>query len=240
MANVLNMFEKIPNKALSDTVAQQLLTQIDKGAFARGAKLPTEAVLAQEFGVSRTVIREAISRLKNEGVVEPRQGSGVYVSAHGAIRPLRIDYAEAMEGGSVLQILAVRRAIEAEVAAEAAMRRTDADMMAIDAALGKIDEAVAEGRDGVAEDIAFHRAIAAVTGNPYFMKTLTFLNQYLEAGTIVTRRNEALREDFSRQVRDEHAAIAAAIRAGDPMSARNAAQTHMYNAARRLAQAGIC
>ncbi|MCP3708672.1 FadR family transcriptional regulator [Paraburkholderia sp. CNPSo 3274] len=233
------MFEKIPNRALSDTVAQQLLAQIDKGTFARGGKLPTEAVLAQEFGVSRTVIREAISRLKNEGVVEPRQGSGVYVSAHGAIRPLRIDYAEAMEGGSVLQILAVRRAIEAEVAAEAAMRRTDADMMAIDAALKKIDEAVAEGRDGVAEDVAFHRAIATVTGNPYFLKTLTFLNQYLEAGTVVTRRNEALREDFSRQVRDEHAAIAAAIRAGDPMAARNAAQTHMYNAARRLAEAGI-
>ncbi|MCP3716362.1 MULTISPECIES: FadR/GntR family transcriptional regulator [unclassified Paraburkholderia] len=234
------MFEKIPNRALSDTVAQQLLAQIDKGTFARGGKLPTEAVLAQEFGVSRTVIREAISRLKNEGVVEPRQGSGVYVAAHGAIRPLRIDYAEAMEGGSVLQILAVRRAIEAEVAAEAAMRRTDADMMAIDAALRKIDEAVAEGRDGVAEDVAFHRAIATVTGNPYFLKTLTFLNQYLEAGTVVTRRNEALREDFSRQVRDEHAAIAAAIRAGDPMAARNAAQTHMYNAARRLAEAGIC
>ncbi|MEX3943945.1 FadR/GntR family transcriptional regulator [Paraburkholderia sp. BR10937] len=234
------MFEKIANRALSDTVAQQLLAQIDKGTFARGGKLPTEAVLAQEFGVSRTVIREAISRLKNEGVVEPRQGSGVYVAAHGAIRPLRIDYAEAMEGGSVLQILAVRRAIEAEVAAEAAMRRTDADMMAIDAALRKIDEAVAEGRDGVAEDVAFHRAIASVTGNPYFLKTLTFLNQYLEAGTVITRRNEALREDFSRQVRDEHAAIAAAIRAGDPMAARNAAQTHMYNAARRLAEAGIC
>ncbi|ALL67640.1 MULTISPECIES: FadR/GntR family transcriptional regulator [Paraburkholderia] len=234
------MFEKIPSRALSDTVAQQLLAQIDKGTFARGGKLPTEAVLSQEFGVSRTVIREAISRLKNEGVVEPRQGSGVYVSAHGAIRPLRIDYAEAMEGGSVLHILAVRRAIEAEVAAEAAMRRTDADMLAIDAVLKKIDEAVAEGRDGVAEDVAFHRTIATVTGNPYFLKTLTFLNQYLEAGTVITRRNEALREDFSRQVRDEHAAIVAAIRAGDPMAARNAAQTHMYNAARRLAEAGIC
>lgn len=234
------MFEKIPSRALSDTVAQQLLAQIDKGTFARGGKLPTEAVLSQEFGVSRTVIREAISRLKNEGVVEPRQGSGVYVSAHGAIRPLRIDYAEAMEGGSVLHILAVRRAIEAEVAAEAAMRRTDADMLAIDAVLKKIDEAVSEGRDGVAEDVAFHRTIAAVTGNPYFLKTLTFLNQYLEAGTVVTRRNEALREDFSRQVRDEHAAIVAAIRAGDPLAARNAAQTHMYNAARRLAEAGIC
>ncbi|EDZ98030.1 GntR domain protein [Burkholderia sp. H160] len=233
------MFDKIPARALSDTVAQQLLKQIDKGTFARGARLPTEAVLAQQFGVSRTVIREALSRLKNEGVVEPRQGSGVYVAGHGAIRPLRIDYAEAIEPGSVVQILALRRAIEAEVASEAAMRRSDADMAAIDASLARIAQAVADGEDGVAEDVAFHRAIAVATGNPYFLKTLTFLNQYLEAGTVVTRRNEALREDFSRQVREEHAAIAAAIRSGDPMAARNAAQTHLYNAARRLAEAGI-
>jgi DNA-binding FadR family transcriptional regulator len=224
---------------LSDTVAQQLLKQIEKGAFAKSGKLPTEAVLAQEFGVSRTVIREAVSRLKNEGVVEPRQGSGVFVVERRGIRPLRIDYAEAVEPGAVLQILALRRAIEAEVAAEAAAHRSDADMMAIDAALAKIDAAVADGEDGVAEDIAFHRAIAVATGNPYFLKTLTFLNQYLEAGTIVTRRNEALREDFSRQVREEHAAIVAAIRAGDPTAARNAAQRHMFNAARRLAEAGL-
>ena len=233
------MFEKIPARALSDTVAQQIQKQIEKGSFATSGKLPTEAVLAREFGVSRTVIREAISRLKNEGMVEPRQGSGVFVVERAGIRPLRIDYAQAVEPGSVVQILALRRAIEAEVASEAAMRRTDAQMAVIDAALAKIGTAVAEGEDGVAEDVAFHRAIANATGNPYFLKTLTFLNQYLEAGTLVTRKNEALREDFSRQVREEHAAIAAAIRAGDPMAARNAAQTHLYNAARRLAEAGI-
>ena len=234
------MFEKIPARAMSDHVAQQLLKQIEMGSFSATGKLPTEAVLAQEFGVSRTVIREAISRLKNEGVVEPRQGSGVFVNQHGAIRPLRIDYAEAVEASSLPHLLAVRRAIEAEVAAEAALHHTADDMADIDDALRKIDAAVAEGRDGVAEDVAFHRTIAAVTGNPYFLKTLQFLNQYLEAGVKVTRSNEATREDFSRQVRDVHAAIAAALRPRDPMAARNAARTHMYNAARRLAEAGIC
>ncbi|WP_044042803.1 FadR/GntR family transcriptional regulator [Caballeronia insecticola] len=234
------MFEKIPPRALSDTVAQQLQKQIEKGSFAQTGKLPTEAVLAQEFGVSRTVIREAISRLKNEGMVEPRQGSGVFIVERAGIRPLRIDYAQAVEPGAVMQILALRRAIEAEVASEAALRRSVEQMAAIDAALRNIDQAVLEGRDGVAEDVAFHREIANATGNPYFLKTLTFLNQYLEAGTIVTRANEALREDFMRQVREEHAAIADAIRAADPAAARDAAQTHLINAARRLAEAGIC
>ncbi|MBO4121482.1 FadR family transcriptional regulator [Cupriavidus gilardii] len=234
------MFDKVSAPAMSDTVAQQLLKQIEIGSFAATGKLPTEAVLAQQFGVSRTVIREAISRLKNEGVVEPRQGSGVFVKEHGAIRPLRIDYAEAIEPSSMPHLLAVRRAIEAEVAAEAARRCTDRDIAEIDTALANIDEAAAAGRDGVAEDVAFHRKIAAVTGNPYFIKTLNFLNQYLEAGVAVTRRNEATRDDFSRQVRDEHAAIVDAIRARDPMAARNAALTHLYNAERRLSQAGIC
>lgn len=234
------MFDKVSAPAMSDTVAQQLLKQIEIGSFEATGKLPTEAVLAQQFGVSRTVIREAISRLKNEGVVEPRQGSGVFVKEHGAIRPLRIDYAEAVEASSMPHLLAVRRAIEAEVAAEAARRCTDRDIAEIDAALANIDEAVAAGRDGVAEDVAFHRKIAAVTGNPYFIKTLNFLNQYLEAGVAVTRRNEATRDDFSRQVREEHAAIVDAIRARDPMAARNAALTHLYNAERRLSQAGIC
>jgi GntR family transcriptional repressor for pyruvate dehydrogenase complex len=238
MINRVAMFEKIPARALSDAVAQQLLGQIDKGVFARGGKLPTEAVLAQQFGVSRTVIREAVSRLKNEGVVQPRQGSGVFVAAQGAVRPLRIDYAEAVEGDAVLQILALRRAIEAEVASEAAQRRSAADLAALDAALAALDRAVAEGRDGVAEDVAFHRTIAEATGNPYFLKTLVFLNQYLEAGTLVTRRNEACRADFSREVRDEHAAIVAAIRAGDAPAARHAAATHLHNAARRLTRAG--
>ena len=234
------MFEKIPARALSDSVAQQLLHQIEKGGFASTGKLPTEAVLAQEFGVSRTVVREAISRLKNEGMVEPRQGSGVFIVERAGIRPLRIDYAQAVEPGAVVQILALRRAIEAEVAAEAAMRRTDEQMDIIEAKLAQIDVAVGQGDDGVTEDVEFHRAIASATGNPYFLTTLAFLNQYLEAGTLVTRRNEALREDFSRQVREEHARIAAAIRARDPLAARNAAQTHLYNAARRLAEAGIC
>jgi GntR family transcriptional regulator, transcriptional repressor for pyruvate dehydrogenase complex len=234
------MFEKIPPRALSDTVAQQLQKQIEKGSFAGTGKLPSEAVLAQQFGVSRTVIREAISRLKNEGMVEPRQGSGVFIVERAGIRPLRIDYAQAVEPGAVVQILALRRAIEAEVASEAALRRSAAHMAAIDRALAQIDEAVREARDGVAEDVAFHREIATASGNPYFLKTLTFLNQYLEAGTIVTRGNEALREDFMRQVREEHAAIAEAIRARDAEAARRAAQTHLINAARRLAEAGIC
>ncbi len=160
------MFEKIPVHTMSDSVAEKLLAQIDKGVFAKGDKLPTEAGLAQAFGVSRTVVREAVSRLRNEGVIESRQGSGMFVTAGSVARPLRIDYAEAIGPDAVTQILELRRAIEAEVAAQAALRRTEAQMDAIDAALEAIDTAVAAGANGVAEDVAFHLVISEATGNP--------------------------------------------------------------------------
>lgn len=232
------MFKKLAaNRAsLSDALAQGLLERIQSGEFCPGAKLPTEPVLAAEYGVSRTVVREAISQLKNEGAVEPRQGSGVYVSEQGHLRPLRIQFDETSAAQSVLQIVELRRAIDAEVAALAAIRRTPRQLKAIETALCGIEVDVVNGGDGVKADVMFHRSIAEATGNPYLLQTLAFLNQYLEAATKVTRTNEARYVDFMRQVYEEHAAIAAAIAAGDALGARNAAQTHMFNAARRLSQ----
>lgn len=235
------MFNKLNanRTSLSDTVAQELLKKIQTGEFGPGAKLPTEPALSEQFGVSRTVVREAISRLKNEGAVEPRQGSGVYVSEQGHLRPLRIQFDQASSADAVLQIVELRRAIDAEVAALAATRRTPRQLKAIESALKGIEADVKAGGDGVLADVMFHRSIAAATGNPFLLQTLAFLSQYLEAATAVTRSNEARRDDFMRQVYEEHAAIAAAIAAGDALAARNAAQNHMFNAARRLSQGAV-
>lgn len=235
------MFNKLNanRTSLSDTVAQELLKKIQTGEFAPGAKLPTEPALSEQFGVSRTVVREAISRLKNEGAVEPRQGSGVYVSEQGHLRPLRIQFDQASSADAVLQIVELRRAIDAEVAALAATRRTPRQLKAIENALKGIEADVKAGGDGVLADVMFHRSIAEATGNPFLLQTLAFLSQYLEAATAVTRSNEARRDDFMRQVYEEHAAIASAIAAGDALGARNAAQNHMFNAARRLSQGAV-
>lgn len=216
-----------------------MLKKIQTGEFGPGAKLPTEPALSEQFGVSRTVVREAISRLKNEGAVEPRQGSGVYVSEQGHLRPLRIQFDQASSADAVLQIVELRRAIDAEVAALAATRRTPRQLKAIETALKGIEADVKAGGDGVLADVMFHRSIAEATGNPFLLQTLAFLSQYLEAATAVTRSNEARRDDFMRQVYEEHAAIASAIAAGDALGARNAAQNHMFNAARRLSQGAV-
>jgi len=110
------MFPRMSNPPnLTERVAGALLEKIDQGAFAPGARLPSESVLAAEFGVSRTVLREAISRLKHEGVVEGRQGSGLFVTEHAKVRPLRIEMASVESLESTLQIIELRRAIETQL-----------------------------------------------------------------------------------------------------------------------------
>ena len=162
----------------------------------------------EQFSVSRTVVREAVSRLKSLGLVDSRQGSGMYVRDAG-VSPLNFDAKSAVSKQAVIQMVEVRRALEAEVA----------------------------GGDGVDEDIQFHRAIAEAARNPFLIGTLEYLGQFLRGATRVTRANEARRADFARQVQDEHEMIARAIEAGDPAVARLAASRHMDNAIQRIEQA---
>ena len=233
---------KIPAVAqpvsFSDQVAASLRERIVSGELKPREKLPTEAALAEHFAVSRTVIREAISRLKSDGLVESRQGSGVFVSPGPHVRPLRIEFGESDDPlGATLYIVELRRAIEGEAAAIASERRSERDIARLKKALERIEAADAAGSDGVPEDVTFHRIIAEATGNPYYLDVVDFLEQFLVGATRMTRINEALREDFARQVREEHSAILGAIVARDPMAARIAGTTHLINAAARIRQA---
>lgn len=219
---------------LSVKVADQLVAQIREAQFKPGDKLPTEAQLVQQFQVSRTVVREALSRLKSLGLLESRQGSGVYVSSHAQFAPLNFDARHAASKVAVIQMVEVRRALEAEVAGLAATRRTPVELARIHAAMHQLDQAVAAGHNGVDEDVLFHRAIAEAAHNPFLMSTLDYLAQFLKGATRVTRANEARRSDFMSAVRGEHLAIVQAIEQGDAQAARQAAARHMDNAVSRI------
>jgi len=226
----------MPGVQLSHQVAEALSAEISTGRMAPGDKLPSEAVLVEQFAVSRSVVREAISRLKSLGLVDSRQGSGVFVKA--GFSPLNFDARFAESKQAVVQMVEVRRALEAEVAALAAQRRTAADVKRIRQAIAALDKAVREGGDGVEEDVKYHRAIADAAKNPFLISTLDYLQQFLRGATRVTRANEARHGDFMDQVRAEHEAIVSAIEAGDPAKARQAAARHMDNAIRRIERAG--
>lgn len=222
---------------LSVQVADQLAQEIRAGRLAPGAKLPTEAKLVEEFQVSRTVIREALSRLKSLGLVQSKQGSGVYVHAQAAFEPLQFDARTVASREAVIQIVEVRRALEAECADLAAKHATTAHVKNIERALLALDKAVHQGQDGVEEDVLFHRAIAHAAGNPFLIGTLDYLAQFLRGCTRVTRANEARRADFALAVKAEHHAIVAAIKAGDSTKARRAATQHMVKATSRIQEA---
>lgn len=223
---------------LADRVAAELRRQLREGRFGEAERLPTEMAMSQQFGVSRTVVREAVSRLKSEGLVFSRQGSGVYVRPGGAPNPLLIDATASRSRESVSYIVELRRAIEGESAALAAQRRDQADLEAMRGCIRALDRAVERDEDGVEEDVRFHRCVAEASRNPYVLSVLAFLGQYLAGATRVTRANEARRADFAAAVRAEHAAILAAIEEGDAALARKAATRHMTNAVKRIRLAG--
>lgn len=220
--------------SLASRVADSLRDKIRSDDLAAGTRLPSELAMARHFGVSRTVIREAIALLKVDGLLETRKGSGAFVLDPNPAVLQNGDRLTEESIQSLLNLIEVRRGMEAEAAALAAIRRTPGQLAEIEHALRRIEDAVAAGRDGVEEDARFHQCIAAATGNPYWLRFVEMFAQPIRSAVKVTRANEARREDFSRQVQAEHERIVTAIAAGDADLARAAAAEHMEHAAQRV------
>jgi GntR family transcriptional regulator, transcriptional repressor for pyruvate dehydrogenase complex len=224
----------LPGGTLTDRVTAILTEKINSGEFRVGTRLPTEQVMSERFGVSRTVVREAISRLKSEGRVVVRQGSGMVVLPLSLAKQFHFDIDPSDSIEAVLHVTELRRGFEAEAAALAAQRRTQAQLAEITRALQAIEKATRAGLNGVEEDFAFHDAISRATGNPLYPALLEFLSQFMRGAIRVTRSNEARRSDLSHQVEHEHGAILEAIALQDASRARLAALRHLDNAANRI------
>jgi GntR family transcriptional regulator, transcriptional repressor for pyruvate dehydrogenase complex len=231
--------QPLVSERLSDRLASLLEVEIGAGGLGPGDRLPTEAQLALRHGVSRTVVREAVHQLKSRGLLRSRQGSGVYVASAPLNQPLAFDPSVLDSVAAVIQVVELRRVLEGEIAAIAAERATRAQVRHLKRSLQAIDQAMSAGRDGVDEDMAFHRCIAEATGNPQFTRLLAFLEQYLRDAMRVTKGNEARREDFMQQVRAEHRAIVAAIEAHDVPAARHCAVDHLQRGQWRLEAGGM-
>lgn len=229
---------KVERLTTSGTLTERVceaLTQLISGEdFQPGSRLPSETDMASRFGVSRTVIREAVSRMKSEGLVESRQGSGVYVRDRNMDAPFRIAPSIMDSIQSVLQVVELRMSLEGETAFLAARRRSREQMTAIKNALKQIEADERAGKDGVESDIAFHRSIAEATGNPHFLALVEFLFNCLSEATKITRGYEATKTALGQQVKEEHKAIVDAISRQDAEAARLAARQHMEGASLRL------
>jgi GntR family transcriptional repressor for pyruvate dehydrogenase complex len=223
---------------LSDTVAGRLAQWIDEQQLASGAQLPTEKVLCERFGVSRAVIREAISRLKADGCVTTRQGSGAFVAARPGQSSFRL-VRESPESplisvDEMADIFELRYLIETGAAARAALRRTAEDLEQMRRVLARMQEALVVAADAVGDDDAFHVAIAAATHNPQIERFQAFVGQQFSDSRAPTWDADGHRSGRARDAQGEHIRIFEAIAAGDARAARSAAEAHLVCAARRL------
>ena len=215
--------------SLSRRLARELSASIATGRIRVGEKLPTEQELCDAYGVSRTVVREAISSLRAEGLVASHQGKGVFVLERARAEGFQIDRAELEVLNEVIKLLELRIGVEAEAAAIAARNRNANDLKRLKAAHRAMQAAVEGGRDGVEEDLEFHRAIAAATGNRYFVDFFNHLGAAVIPRTRINRfrANPAGRTEYLRGVGQQHEAIVRAIEDGDCDAARAAIQRHL-------------
>jgi DNA-binding FadR family transcriptional regulator len=218
-----------PRQSLSMQLTRELSAAIGAGRFKVGEKLPTEQELCESFGVSRTVVREAISSLRADGLVASHQGKGVFVLERLRAEGFQVDRGELQVVQEVIKVLELRIGVEAEAAAIAARVRTAADLKRLRGAVRAMLAATEAGRDSVEEDLEFHRAIASATGNRYFVDFFNHLGAAVIPRTRINRfrADPAGRAEYMRTVNREHVAILAAIESGDAEGARAAIRLHL-------------
>jgi DNA-binding FadR family transcriptional regulator len=232
-----------PTSRRPRTLALELVSSIGDriraGRIRQGDKLPTEAAIMAEFGVSRTVVREALSKLQASGLVATRHGIGTFVVGPGDTVPFHIAPQQLATLRDVIAVLELRIGVESEAAGLAAQRRSDDNLRQMRAALDAFNSAVEEGRDAVGPDYEFHLEISRATQNEHFADLLVTL------GTMIIPRArldgpapvDDERRQYLRRVNGEHESIFDAIANRDADAARAAMRTHLVNSRERRRRA---
>ena len=219
---------------LSEELSGELQRRIANGDLPPGGRLPTEKALGDAFGVSRAVVREAIARLKADGLIETRQGSGAWVVDAPKAINLRFWRGGGPELRELRDIFELRVMVESAVAELAAQRRRAADLRAMETHLDAMDAAIADGTNGAEADDDFHIAMARATRNSYVGRLVEFLGRHFSDSRKLawdeTRRLLAHPEEAQR----EHRALFEAISLRDASGARRLAQDHLRGTATRL------
>ena len=227
-------------QGLAHELVERLGDRIRDGRLAEGAKLPTEAEIVEEFGVSRTVVREAISKLQAAGLVQTRHGIGTFVLGLGEASSFRVDREQLHTLRDVVALLELRIGIETEAAALAAQRRTPDNLVALRRALLAFADAVEADGQAVGPDFQFHLELARATQNEHFVRLMNSLGANVIPRARLPGENSATgaeRRGYLRRVHTEHESIVDAIEAQDPEAARAAMRTHLANSRERRRRA---
>jgi DNA-binding FadR family transcriptional regulator len=222
----------VVRRSLVDTVVERIREVIEQGTLRAGDRLPTEAEFSAQLGVSRTVVREAVSQLESVGLLSVQRGRGMFVGSGsglaGCVKMLRS--AVALSPRELVQFTEFRNAIECYAARRAAEQATPEDLTALQSLCDEMDR---EGRDHLEAmriDFQFHRNLMALTGNELLCSVLEVVQEFVLAAMVQTTPKPRDREQSHRR----HLDIVRAIRAGDPDAAEKAMQVHMEHTVRML------
>lgn len=217
---------------LGDQLYGQILDQIVSGRLEEGEKLPTEKEISAMFGVSRPVVRDALNRLRADGLVQARQGSGTYVLRRPSDR-LKT-FANSADMAALLRCFEVRIPLEAAAAALAAERRTASQLARIEKIFDRMKGDVKTGHITIDNDLSFHAAIAEATGNEFFPGVLKHLHGsvagFMDVSLNITRTGSRER---IQEVLKEHTIILEAIQAREQDAAEVAMRFHLGQSRRR-------
>jgi len=228
-------FAQIPRaEHLPTRISLAIGQKIAAGSLKSGEKLPTEHELAKTFGVSRSVVREAIAQLRNEGLVDTRQGVGAFVLSPQSRPAFRIESAELANPESFRSLFQLRLPLEVEAAALAAQQHTSVDLAHLDEALDIMRAMETRWTsEGVAADLAFHRVVAQATHNAYYAMLVGFIVGKI-TDTIAAARARIGVQQAVQETIAEHTAVRDAVAARDGLRARAAMRAHILGAATRL------
>lgn len=225
-------------RRLAKEVAEALCEQIRSGRLRPGDKLPTESAIVQQHGVSRTVVREAISGLQAAGFVDTRHGIGTFVLEPPPRIEFRVEPSSIPTVRDILAMLELRIALESEAGALAAARRTDVQLAELRRVLDAFQAALENGGDTAEPDFLFHLRVAEATGNRYFPEVLARFG----TATIPRTRVSVLQPAGGQAaylsiLSREHEQIYGAILHGDPEAASQFMRTHLSNSRDRFQRA---
>lgn len=228
-------------RGLVQEIVTSLAASIRDGEIKPGDKLPTESEIMARFEVSRTVVREALSKLQASGLVETRHGIGTFALTAPDTSNFKISGCDFSTLADVIELLELRISLETEAAGLAAQRRTDANLAAMEAALKDFADAIAQDSEAVPSDFAFHMEVSRATGNRHFANLMTYLGTMIIPRTRINTSNSAPegRLKYLQQAHGDHESIYNAIRNHDPDGARAAMRTHLSNSRERLRRAQL-
>jgi len=217
---------------LSDVAYARIAAGIANGSYAVGGKLPTENALAESLSVSRPIVREALSRLRDDGLVVSRRGSGTYVRRTLGASDRRL--APLSSIADMRRCLEYRMSLEGETAFHAALNLTEEGQQALRDALDRLEVGVRGGGIDIEDDFNFHQTIANCTQNRFFSASLATMRDPITVGMNITRNFALLRTtERLEALHLEHVAIFEAIMARDPERARDAMRLHLGSAMTR-------